>query len=86
MVPVKAIDSERMRGNFTSHASDYDSYASVQKRVVDLLCGKLSAREMNPGMILDVGTGTGALAAAIRTLNKEQPLVIMDIAMTGLTW
>ncbi len=80
MVAVKAIDSERMRGNFTSHARDYDSYASVQKRVVDLLISKLSARAMKPGMILDVGTGTGALAAAIRTLNKEQPLVMMDIA------
>lgn len=80
MVPIKAIDSERMRGNFTSHASDYDSYASVQKRVVDLLVGKLSACEMKPGMMLDVGTGTGALAAAIRAMNKEQPLVIMDIA------
>jgi len=80
MGPVKAIDSERMRGNFTSHACDYDSYASVQKRVVNLLFGKLSARKMKPGMMLDVGTGTGALAAAIRSLNKEQPLVIMDIA------
>ena len=80
MGPVKAIDSERMRGNFSNHACDYDSYASVQKRVVDLLCGRLSVCTMRPGLMLDVGTGTGALAAAVRSLNTEQSLVIMDIA------
>ena len=80
MVPVKDIDCERMRGNFSNHASDYDSYASVQKRVVDLLCTKLSAFQLTSGLMLDVGTGTGALAAALSSLAAEQPLVIMDIA------
>ncbi len=42
MVPVKAIDSSHMRDNFSSHAEDYDRYASVQKRVVELLSRKLS--------------------------------------------
>lgn len=80
MVPVKAIDSLRMRGNFSSHASDYDHYSSVQKRVVELLYGKMSSFEMASGLILDVGTGTGALAATIVSECTEQPLVIMDIA------
>jgi malonyl-CoA O-methyltransferase len=80
MVPVKAIDSERMRGNFSSHAGDYDRYACVQKRVVALLCSKMSALEVKSGTILDVGTGTGALATAIASQVSEQPLVIMDIA------
>jgi malonyl-CoA O-methyltransferase len=80
MVPAKAIDSERMRGNFSSHAGDYDRYACVQKRVVDLLCSKVSDLEVKSGLILDVGTGTGALASAIGSLALEQPLVIMDIA------
>lgn len=80
MVPVKAIDSVRMRGNFSSHAGDYDSYASVQKRVVELLCGRLSTFIMKPGTVLDVGTGTGALAASISSLHPGRPLVVMDIA------
>lgn len=80
MVSVKAIDSEHMRGNFSSHAGDYDNYASVQKRVVDLLCRKLSAFDCNAGTFLDIGTGTGALAANIAALRREQPLVVMDIA------
>lgn len=80
MVPINAIDSERMRGNFSSHASDYDSYALVQKRVVELLRDKMSAFEAKPGIMLDVGTGTGALAKTILCSDLGQQLVVMDIA------
>jgi malonyl-CoA O-methyltransferase len=80
MIPVKTIDSEHMRGNFSSHAGDYDRYASVQKRVVELLYRKLSTFEKKPGMCLDVGTGTGALAAELLHADPGQPLVLMDIA------
>jgi malonyl-CoA O-methyltransferase len=80
MVPIKAIDSGHMRGNFSNHAGDYDRYASVQKRVVELLYQKLSAYEKPPGALLDVGTGTGALAAEILRSDVDQTLVVMDIA------
>ena len=77
--PVKAIDSGRVRGNFSNHAGDYDRYASVQKRVVDLLYGRLAKVSMPHGLYLDVGTGTGALAAAMLARVPGQ-LVVMDIA------
>lgn len=80
MVPSKAIDIKRMRGNFSCHAGDYDRYASVQKRVVALLSRKLSGFERNGGVLLDVGTGTGALAAEILCSGSGQSLVVMDIA------
>ncbi|MDH3455161.1 MAG: methyltransferase domain-containing protein, partial [Desulfuromonadales bacterium] len=79
MGPITAIDSKHMRGHFSSHAGDYDSYALVQKRVVALLHGRITAFAKS-GMMLDVGTGTGALAAAILSSDAEQPLVVMDIA------
>jgi len=80
MVPIKAIDCQRMRSNFSSHAVDYDIYASVQKRVVDLLCGRIPGFTSEPGMLLDVGTGTGALAAAVSCAETKHQLVVMDIA------
>ncbi len=80
MVPIKAIDSALMRGNFSSHAGDYDRYASVQKRVVELLCERMSAFEMEDGPMLDVGTGTGALAAEMLGFDPAKKLVVMDIA------
>ena len=79
MGPIKAIDSEHMRGNFSSHSGDYDSYALVQKRVVTLLHSRIASFARS-GLMLDVGTGTGALAAAILCADSTQPLVVMDIA------
>lgn len=80
MVPIKAIDCDRMRGNFSNHAVDYDSYASVQRRVVELLCGRIPGFTSEPGLLLDVGTGTGALAAAISRAETKHQLIVMDIA------
>nr|NIQ11817.1 methyltransferase domain-containing protein [Gammaproteobacteria bacterium]NIR96372.1 methyltransferase domain-containing protein [Gammaproteobacteria bacterium] len=80
MVPVKAIDSQRVRGNFSEHAGNYDSYASVQKRVVELLCGTLQDNLFFEGTLLDVGTGTGALTAALQERSQGQKFVVMDIA------
>lgn len=80
MLSNNAIDRDRMRGNFSSHANDYDSYASVQKRVVELLCDRLFVDWSIDGCVLDVGTGTGALASTILERKAGQELVVMDIA------
>ena len=80
MIPMGAIDDICMRGNFSCHAADYDSYALVQKRVVELLCGKISAFKTESGFHLDVGTGTGTLAAEMLFSDPEKQLVVMDIA------
>ncbi|MGK2904858.1 MAG: methyltransferase domain-containing protein [Desulfuromonadales bacterium] len=79
MGSIKAIDSEHMRGNFSSHAGDYDRYALVQKRVVASLHRTIPVFAKS-GLMLDVGTGTGALAAAILCSDPAQKLVVMDIA------
>ena len=63
MGPVKAIDPQRMRHNFSSHATEYDLYAAVQKRVVHHLTVQLQGFDLPAGILLDIGTGTGALAA-----------------------
>jgi malonyl-CoA O-methyltransferase len=84
MVPIRAIDHERMRCNFSSHAEDYDRYASVQRRVVELLCDRFSDFPAESGRLLDVGTGTGSLAAAMSPSVSNYHLVVMDIAL-GMT-
>ena len=58
-------DRARVQHSFHSHATEYDRYASVQKRVVEKLA-HLIATGNAPRRVLDVGTGTGALVAALR--------------------
>jgi malonyl-CoA O-methyltransferase len=80
MVPIKAIDRRRLRSNFSAHADEYDTFAAVQKRVIQHLCEQLVHFELSPGPLMDIGTGTGALATALHNNYPEQPLLVMDIA------
>ena len=80
MGPVKSIDRQQMRRNFSAHAEEYDTYAAVQKRVVKHLELELCGVHVPAGPILDIGTGTGALAVACRNACPGQQLLVMDIA------
>lgn len=80
MEPVTAIDRHRMRRNFSGHACEYDQYAAVQARVVARLQHWLEQAVIVGGPVLDIGTGTGGLAAAFHQRHPDSPLVVMDIA------
>lgn len=74
------IDSRRVRRNFSSHAEDYDRYAVVQQRVVAKLAKLLLQSGPLSGRLLDVGTGTGSLAARLAAACPELQLVLSDLA------
>lgn len=80
MTPPEIV-SELMRRHFSAHAGEYDRYAVVQKGVaatlVDLLPGGISAEA---GPVLDLGVGTGELAARFRERHPRIPLLVADIA------
>jgi malonyl-CoA O-methyltransferase len=80
MGPVSAIDGRLLRAHFSSHAGDYDCYALVQKRVVADLAARLTATGPLTGLVLDVGTGTGALAAELVDSGSGCSFVLTDIA------
>lgn len=80
MGPVKAIDRQRMRSNFSVHAAEYDQYAAVQKRVVQGLCEHMGGFTLPSGPLLDIGTGTGSLAAALLERDPMRQILVMDIA------
>lgn len=80
MGPVSAIDGRLLRSHFSAHAGEYDRYAAVQKRVVTDLCARLAATGPLHGLVLDVGTGTGALAAALGGSGPDRTFVLTDLA------
>ncbi len=77
---LKGIDERRMRSNFSGHARQYDQYAVIQKRVIERLRQQLAAVTVKAGPVLDIGTGTGALAEAFRFSYPAAPIIVMDIA------
>jgi malonyl-CoA O-methyltransferase len=80
MGPVSRIDGRLLRAHFSAHASEYDRYAAVQKRVVADLAGRLAASGPLTGLVLDIGTGTGALAAGLGGSGAGRTFVLTDIA------
>jgi malonyl-CoA O-methyltransferase len=80
MGPVSAIDGHLLRAHFSAHAGEYDRFALVQKRVVTHLAARLTGSVPLHGLVLDVGTGTGALAAELGGAQPGRRFVLTDIA------
>lgn len=74
------VEVRRVRQHFSRHAEEYDRYAVVQKSVVQRLLGLLPPLNTTSGPVLDLGTGTGELAARFARLYPQQPLLVADIA------
>lgn len=80
MGPVSAIDGRLLRTHFSAHAGDYDRYTMVQKRVVADLAARLAGSGALQGLVLDVGTGTGALAEALGGTRAGRTFILTDLA------
>jgi malonyl-CoA O-methyltransferase len=69
-----------MRRNFSMHASDYDRYARVQKRVAGRVLELVEKAGFPEGRVIDIGTGTGELARRFASQHPETQLVVSDVA------
>lgn len=74
------IDRYKVRRNFSAHAQEYEEHARVQRFVVDLLTALVAERQLLSGPLLEVGTGTGRLRAALTSQQPDLPLVVTDLA------
>lgn len=77
---VANIDRQKVRDSFHRQATDYDSHAAVQRRVVARLIESLQAESVSPSRLLDIGAGTGRLLAKLRELNPSAFAVGADLA------
>lgn len=75
-----AVDSRRLRRNFSTSAESYDHHAQVQKQVVINLLEFIQPCCPEQGTFLDIGCGTGALSFELCKNYPQLQPVLSDIA------
>ena len=75
-----SIDRNRVRTAFDSHAAEYETYACVQRRVVERFLVLLAQVHPTPRAILDIGCGTGRLLKGVAERFPGAALAGIDLA------
>ena len=74
------LDFAEVRRAFNHAAASYDAHAVLQREVCDRLLERLDYISLQPGRVLDVGSGTGYGLAQLRSRYAEAELCALDIA------
>jgi len=73
-------DKRILMRNFNRAAAGYDQYAALQMLVLERLLEQLPVFRVQPGIILDAGSGTGRAARPLGRLYPRATQVQLDIA------
>ncbi|OGU52812.1 MAG: malonyl-[acyl-carrier protein] O-methyltransferase BioC [Hydrogenophilales bacterium RIFOXYA1_FULL_63_33] len=74
------LDFAEVRRAFDHAAASYDAHAVLQREVCDRLLERLDFMSLQPGRVLDVGTGTGYGLAHLRSRYAASEFCALDIA------
>jgi malonyl-CoA O-methyltransferase len=74
------IDGGRVRRSFGRAARDYDAAAVLQSRVRTELLDRLELVRLEPGVVLDLGAGTGHASLALKRRYRAAQVVALDLA------
>lgn len=74
------LDFAEVRRAFDHAALTYDAHAVLQREVCDRLLARLDFMALQPGRVLDVGTGTGYGLAHLQARYPAAELCALDIA------
>lgn len=77
-------DKTGMRRNFDAAADNYDQVAVLQQTVGERLLERLDAIKLDPGRILDLGSGTGRLSRQLAGRYKAARILQVDLALNML--
>ena len=78
------IERQEVRRAFGRAAAEYDAAAELQRRVRDELLERLDLVRIEPGAVLDLGTGTGHAALALKRRYRKAHVVALDLAESML--
>jgi malonyl-CoA O-methyltransferase len=79
------LDFTEVRRAFGHAAASYDAHAVLQREVCDRLLDRLDYMTLQPGRVLDVGSGTGYGLAHLRSRYAEAECCALDIAPAMLS-
>ena len=81
MNPEFALDKRLLRRSFENAAAGYDVAAVLQHEVCRRMLARLDYIKHEPAAILDAGSGTGNVVAALRVRYPQATLYALDIAL-----
>ncbi|MDR3299347.1 MAG: malonyl-ACP O-methyltransferase BioC [Candidatus Accumulibacter sp.] len=78
-VHVPCIDELRTRRGFARAAAGYDATAVLQREIAARMLARLDYVKIQPGVIIDLGCGTGASLAALGERYPQARIVGVDV-------
>ena len=79
-IDTTMINKKKIKKSFNVHARSYDQSAHLQQKVAGEVIERVRALGIHPTHILDVGTGTGYVALALKKLFSDATSQACDIA------
>ncbi len=77
------LDPRAVRRSFDAASQAYDAAAVLQKEVRSRLLARLEFITLEPGVVLDLGAGTGHASRALKQRFPQAQVVALDLA-TGM--
>jgi malonyl-CoA O-methyltransferase len=74
------LDKHAMRRSFERAASSYDHHAVLQREVESRLLERIEFQRLEPGVILDLGSGTGSASHLLLEQFPQASVIALDWA------
>jgi malonyl-CoA O-methyltransferase len=74
------LDRPEVRASFDRASASYEAAAVLQARVADELLSRLDPFKFAPGVVLDLGAGTGRMTSALKQRYRRALVVALDLA------
>ena len=74
------LDKNAIRQSFERAAASYDHHAVLQREVESRLLERIEFQRLEPGMILDLGCGTGSASRLLSTRFQQANVIALDWA------
>jgi malonyl-CoA O-methyltransferase len=74
------LDRGRLRAAFDRASAGYEAAAALQARVSTELLERLAAFDFSPGVVLDLGSGTGRVTRELKRRYPRALVIALDLA------